>query len=353
MADYTILQAMDDGRVFARVDIRTLHPVQKVAKRPSDNFSLKLIQPIMVREEKDKLYWYDEKARDSIRTLLKQGITEWYAIIVKGLEPLKKQRVRQKRRDIVEYVLSFPPEDQLKTFAEECGNMNDRQYWNTLRIMYVASAGGERGTSLRTIHGKLLYTIMTARPRQAKRHLLMDANERRFLKYLPNPVTVYRGFISGQNKSGLSWTLDRSIAAWFARRAALFAKKQPRLLEGVADKDEIIAYLNGRLEEEILVEPKHVKRQRVYANVPQSKRYNEECTSVEDRINRHIQNYVRLHSDATIREISEAWRKANPKHSARFTRKLVDPIRERDAKFIQQVFGDRHPFRKRTQRKKL
>jgi len=46
----------------------------------------------------------------------------------------------------------------------------------------------------------------------------MTDEERAQVDPLPARVTVYRGANSFNKPSGLSWTLDREVAYWFANR---------------------------------------------------------------------------------------------------------------------------------------
>jgi hypothetical protein len=85
------------------------------------------------------------------------------------------------------------------------------------------------------------------------RPYLMNPVERGVLRKLPNRVTIYRGFNGDRPEptiqNGLSWTLSMDKAKWFAKR---YGAKKPTVLEIRVDKDDIIAYFNGRNEQEIV-----------------------------------------------------------------------------------------------------
>lgn len=73
---------------------------------------------------------------------------------------------------------------------------------------------------------------------------------------LAETLTVYRGFKTGLNESGLSWTLEKKVAVWFAKRfAEIFPDNPPGVFTGVVDKDDVIAYFDAghRGEKEIVV----------------------------------------------------------------------------------------------------
>ena len=48
----------------------------------------------------------------------------------------------------------------------------------------------------------------------------MDAEERKFFAELPDRFDVYRGYSSRGDGGGISWTLSKDKAAWFAKRLA-------------------------------------------------------------------------------------------------------------------------------------
>ena len=54
----------------------------------------------------------------------------------------------------------------------------------------------------------------------------------------------------------MSWTLRKEKAEWFATR---FKRKHSIVLTGVWKKDDIIAVLLGRGEEEVLIDPDDVE----------------------------------------------------------------------------------------------
>jgi len=71
----------------------------------------------------------------------------------------------------------------------------------------------------------------------------------------PGPFRIYRG-VSGHGRArrlhGLSWTSSLSKACWFSTR---FARPNPAVLCADVDANEVIAYWNGRSEQEFIVQP--------------------------------------------------------------------------------------------------
>jgi len=78
--------------------------------------------------------------------------------------------------------------------------------------------------------------------------LLMDYDELNYFNNLPEKIVIYRG---GVSKRGISWTLNKDIAEWFANRFKDI-NKGGQLFEKKVFKNDCIAYFNDREEEEII-----------------------------------------------------------------------------------------------------
>lgn len=99
---------------------------------------------------------------------------------------------------------------------------------------------------------------MFDRADQAK---LMDGNDRQQFDALPEEIEVYRGLQDGRAKrNGLSWTVDRNVAIWFATR---WKSPDARLCAGIILKSNVYMYNDGRKEKEVVLNPKHLKKVRV------------------------------------------------------------------------------------------
>ena len=98
---------------------------------------------------------------------------------------------------------------------------------------------------------KLLSMFQSAEPRH-----LMSQDELNTLDELDATVTVYRGVTSfnANNVKALSWTLDRSVAEWFATRF----DEDGTVYQAQIEKSHIYAYFDGRNESEVIVDPKYL-----------------------------------------------------------------------------------------------
>ena len=70
---------------------------------------------------------------------------------------------------------------------------------------------------------------------------------------MPDVIRIFRGFSLDELENGFSWTVDFEMAEWFTNRT-----NGDFVLAGYAKKPDVIAYITGRDEEEILIDPKNV-----------------------------------------------------------------------------------------------
>lgn len=137
----------------------------------------------------------------------------------------------------------------LRALVKYADKMDDKSYWQSLEMVWTM-------WEQMFPHKKVFLSLFQAR--RSQRQYLMNAGERRALMNMPKEFTVYRGFI-GNRGEGLSWTIDRSKAEWFACRfAMLHDRGSPRICEGRVKKKDVLAYFNGRKEKEIVVDPAKV-----------------------------------------------------------------------------------------------
>jgi len=89
------------------------------------------------------------------------------------------------------------------------------------------------------------------------RHI--SAEDRMIYDHLPRWITAYRG-CSRDRIFGLSWTLDRTIAAGFARGHRGIRPDDPVVAEVKIRKRDIVAMFNDREEGEILIDFRSLQR---------------------------------------------------------------------------------------------
>jgi hypothetical protein len=142
-----------------------------------------------------------------------------------------------------EYVFLHERPYRVEAFKDIQKQLGDVGYWRLLTQVWV-------DTENQYAYLKDWKKLLSADRRD--RHYMMNEEDDQALRSLPDEVTIYRGCQKGLNENGLSWTLDKSKAEFFANR---FGKKGI-ILERKIPKSEIVALLTVRGETEIIWEGK-------------------------------------------------------------------------------------------------
>lgn len=128
---------------------------------------------------------------------------------------------------------------RLDAFTLIQSKLSDTQYWSLLSDIWTDTENQWQGLK------KWKQLLSSKRP---YRHYMMSEEEDNTLRALAEEVTIYRGCQKGINEGGLSWTLDKSKAKFFANR---FGKKGI-ILEKKISKKDIVAVFMGRGESEVI-----------------------------------------------------------------------------------------------------
>ena len=125
---------------------------------------------------------------------------------------------------------------------------DDAEWWPLVRDVWTDSENIWQHTSS-------WYRVLVdeARPH---RELLMTDDEHAALAAMPDTLTVYRGCLVEVNEDGLSYTLDRARAEWFAKRFMRGGDDEEQIVvRAKIRKANVIAYLTGRGEDEVIAHP--------------------------------------------------------------------------------------------------
>ena len=140
------------------------------------------------------------------------------------------------------YVFLHKRQYRTQAFKAISVRLADDEYWELLSEIWLASDNVWQNLE----DWKVLLTS-----KRSHREAMMDVGEQAFLSNLKYTVTIYRGCKKDLNEGGLSWTLDRSIAESYAERIG----EGGIVLQRKINKPEIVAYLDGREESEIIKRP--------------------------------------------------------------------------------------------------
>ena len=132
---------------------------------------------------------------------------------------------------------------RLQAFTQISHHLSDTKYWSILSGIWTDTENQWQNL-------EQWKELLSAN--RSSRHYLMDESEVQLLNSLPELVTIYRGCVKGLNENGLSWTLDKAKAEFFANRFS----KEGIILEREIPKSDIIAVLTGRGESEVICEVK-------------------------------------------------------------------------------------------------
>jgi hypothetical protein len=134
---------------------------------------------------------------------------------------------------------------RLRVFMEIEEMLSDEAYWELAGSIWIDSEN---------IWQELDSWEQVFNNDRSGKEFFMSDEDRDALAALDDTITVYRGAIKNRNEEGLSWSLDYDVARRFADRYSHIG--QPLVLVGQVKKTDVIAYLNGRNEKEIVT--KHV-----------------------------------------------------------------------------------------------
>ena len=133
---------------------------------------------------------------------------------------------------------------------------DDKQYYNFLKDAYMMTEFPMNGFSNYRDLLHLLYAKDNPK-------LMMDKEELKLLNSLPNEVKIWRGVkvddVLDDDNIGLSFTLNKDKAIWFAERFAQAGVSQAILIEAVVKRDDILSIFLNRDEEEVIVNPEDIK----------------------------------------------------------------------------------------------
>lgn len=122
------------------------------------------------------------------------------------------------------------------------------------------------------------------------------------IKDLPEIVKVYRGIGSKSLKDGYSYTLSWDIARFFAYRLSS-SVDCVQILEGYVNKSDIIEYITGRGEEELLILPERLFNKKVY-NYHSFDKYGVDI-SIYNYYKSLLETYLNNNSDLEINSSDE------------------------------------------------
>jgi hypothetical protein len=132
----------------------------------------------------------------------------------------------------------------------DTATMSEKKYWEIVRHYYQNTELG----LLDTVTQKQL-VLLFCNDKFPNRDMIMTDNEKEMLKSFPKTITIYRGVSSRKKLDfkkygfGVSWTLNKDTAKWFASR---FQNRHKVVLQMEIPTSDVLAYF--KREDEIVID---------------------------------------------------------------------------------------------------
>jgi hypothetical protein len=140
---------------------------------------------------------------------------------------------------------STPKGQYIKLFKKFEKTFTDEEYWENLIYTYTIQDYQQNDYQ---------FYIRLFSSKRKSREKMMSPEEQDFFNNLPDTITIYRGGSVSETKKGygISWTLNKDIAAKFVNIKKSLSDDTMIIHEIEIPKQNVVAYVNGRKEEEII-----------------------------------------------------------------------------------------------------
>lgn len=161
------------------------------------------------------------------------------------LQKLESLAKAMNTKDYHTYIWLHERPYRIEAFIRIEKNLKDPEYWKLLGLVYIDSEN---------IHEFKEEWIKLLSSKRTGYQAIMRPEDFSIYCTLGPRFKVYRGFRHMSFKKGFSWTLSKEKAQWFASRFGGTGKVTSK----VVPRYHILAYLDGRGEQEILLRPDRV-----------------------------------------------------------------------------------------------
>jgi hypothetical protein len=156
------------------------------------------------------------------------------------------QRKALKGKKWATYVFLYERPYRLQGFVEIKDRLRDCEYWALLGSIWTDSDNIWQNFDL--------WCVLLSSDRAYEKRFTGKAY-RGFFDNLPETIVIYRGFQPGQNDKGLSFSLSKKKAQWFATRYS----KLGSVMKLTVLKKHLLGYTNCRDEQEVILRPQYLK----------------------------------------------------------------------------------------------
>jgi len=148
-------------------------------------------------------------------------------------------------KDVDAYLMMIERPYRIPEFIAWClderNKLSKKKYWEVIRWLWTDTE------NVYEHFNEWLALLLDFDAKEVRK--MMDKEDKETFDSLPDEFTVYRG---GEHEH-MSWTLSKEKAEWFRDRYK--GLRDCKLFEKRIKKDEVLAYINARSEEEIILRP--------------------------------------------------------------------------------------------------
>ncbi len=153
------------------------------------------------------------------------------------------------KQNYLDFLSTFEHNEMVKAFIRIRKTiLDDALYWQCLHWVYT-------NKEVRLSDRKTFWLECFSANRGKREEFMTAAEDRRAFEQLPDQLTIYRGYQNKRYRTGLSWTLLKKMAVWFAYR---WSEGTPRVVSGSISKADVFGYTNERKEQEIIADPSKI-----------------------------------------------------------------------------------------------
>jgi len=153
------------------------------------------------------------------------------------------------RFDPLGYLVLIEKPYRMDAFIEIQDRLSDAQYWRNLEFVFSITE---------YVHENKAKWLELLKSKRRFRQLMMTRKDRKSFEKMPEILTIYRGYQHGKyhHKMGISWTLSKKKATWFAYRRS--ANGSPKVVVGTCKKTDVLCYTDDRKEQEVIIDPANI-----------------------------------------------------------------------------------------------
>lgn len=171
-----------------------------------------------------------------------------------GTEAVVNRQLRYKREELAKvraeggwctFIMLHERPWRYEALQMIADDVDDETFWQLVQIVWMDSE------NIRENQDEWDDLLRSERPGH---EAMMTEDERQALAEMDDVIPVYQGH-TDERDDGWSWTTDKAKAEWFGHRFARLEGGVAMMTAATVRRDDVLAYLTGRDEYEILVDP--------------------------------------------------------------------------------------------------